>query len=762
MPIVGSHQQAPVTIPINGTSPIDAQEVRLNDNAIIGNYNDHDGDATIHVQSSPLASRPLAGVAGRLWLVTDDQQLYYDTGTAWVSLKLDASSLTTGTVPAARVAGAYDGITSVGTLDDLNVTGPVVTGSTVNAGGQVTAPSFAGNLTGSVTGNVTGNVTGSAGSAAQLTAAKTFAVTGAVSGSASSDLSGGVSIASSYAGTVPFDKGGTGQTATPTNGQLLIGNGAGYALAQLQAGANTIITNGPGTITITSTGAGTGTTTRTVTVQSATAGQTTFSVTYNPGYIDAYLNGVLLTPGVDYTAANGTTVVLATGAALNDELVFVTYTSLSLAGIINGSGTSNYVPKWQNVNTVTNSQIQDDGTNVGIGTGPDATYKTTTPSLKITGGGLSANNVNYTMPASQGAAGTGLVNDGSGNLSWATTSPASVTITPTLAAPYNVQASDAGKRLVMNSTVTGGVNLDPTGTNSIAVGATVKLASFGAGTVLNPNDGNVERLLVDNFGLNISVSAIALQSDGRVLVGGGFSSGPNWYLFRLNTDGSPDTSFTPTINDTVSCIAVQSDGRILIGGNFTTVNGSTRNRIARLNSDGSLDPTYNPNADSTVNAIVLQSDGQAVVGGAFTTMTGFSRLYLARLSTSGSFDVSYSEADAQVLALAIQSDGKVVVGGTFSTVGGAARSFIARVNTTGTIDSAFNPGTNNWVRALAVQSDKRTARLWSEDRLAPSCRQRATTWRGSTATGRLTQAGTRTQVASSLQCCVLPAARLTG
>ena len=47
--------------------------------------------------------------------------------------------------------------------------------------------------------------------------------------------------------------------------------------------------------------------------------------------------------------------------------------------------------------------------------------------------------------------------------------------------------------------------------------------------------------------------------------------------------------FIPMQVTVVDSIAVQSDGKILIGGGFTTVGGETRNCIARLNTDGSLD-----------------------------------------------------------------------------------------------------------------------------------------------------------------------------
>jgi len=58
------------------------------------------------------------------------------------------------------------------------------------------------------------------------------------------------------ANALPIGSGGTGVTGTPTNGQLLIGNGSGYALATITAGANISVTNGAGTITIAGGGSG--------------------------------------------------------------------------------------------------------------------------------------------------------------------------------------------------------------------------------------------------------------------------------------------------------------------------------------------------------------------------------------------------------------------------------------------------------------------------------------------------------------------------
>ena len=75
-------------------------------------------------------------------------------------------------------------------------------------------------------------------------------------------------------------------------------------------------------------------------VYQATAGQTTFSgsdsdaktLTYQDSlYMDVYQNGVLLKPGTDYAATTGTTVVLVTGASLNDVVEMVVYDAFSVA-----------------------------------------------------------------------------------------------------------------------------------------------------------------------------------------------------------------------------------------------------------------------------------------------------------------------------------------------------------------------------------------------------------------------------------------------
>jgi uncharacterized membrane protein len=84
----------------------------------------------------------------------------------------------------------------------------------------------------------------------------------------------------------------------------------------------------------------------------------------------------------------------------------------------------------------------------------------------------------------------------------------------------------------------------------------------------------------------------------------------------------------------VNAVAVQSDGRIVLGGNFTNVGGDTRNRLARVHANGALDNTFlDPNvAGTSVNDVAVQSDGRIVLGGAFTSFDNVPRLRLARLN----------------------------------------------------------------------------------------------------------------------------------
>jgi hypothetical protein len=99
--LVGQHQLTPFTAPVPG-DPLNATVVLGNDNDTVTAYDAHDDDSTIHFQSSVLASRPPASIAGQKWLTTDAaaRYIYYDTGSAWVEVNYfrDSGGIITGAV----------------------------------------------------------------------------------------------------------------------------------------------------------------------------------------------------------------------------------------------------------------------------------------------------------------------------------------------------------------------------------------------------------------------------------------------------------------------------------------------------------------------------------------------------------------------------------------------------------------------------------------------------------------------------------------
>src|SRR5258708_29367456 len=87
---------------------------------------------------------------------------------------------------------------------------------------------------------------------------------------------------------------------------------------------------------------------------------------------------------------------------------------------------------------------------------------------------------------------------------------------------------------------------------------------------------------------------------------------------RLNADGTLDTRLHRGTDGEVISLALQSDGKILVGGRFTTLGGQSRNYIGRLNADGTLDTSFNPGAGGGafpyVISLAVQANGKILVG----------------------------------------------------------------------------------------------------------------------------------------------------
>ena len=189
-----------------------------------------------------------------------------------------------------------------------------------------------------------------------------------------------------------------------------------------------------------------------------------------------------------------------------------------------------------------------------------------------------------------------------------------------------------------------------------------------------------------SFGAAVT-QRIVIQPDGKVVVA---RDG----IFRLLSDGSVDPNFNPvTLNGFVYGVALQSDGKILIGGSFTTINGAiVSSSLARLNANGSVDSSFQATGFSRINGrpvrdIEIQTDSQILISGNFRVGSGSlaPRMPVTRLSTTGDVDLNFNSTGlVQTIVsgrdLSLQSDGKILA---------VINSSVFRLNSNGSNDSSF-------------------------------------------------------------------------
>ena len=219
---------------------------------------------------------------------------------------------------------------------------------------------------------------------------------------------------------------------------------------------------------------------------------------------------------------------------------------------------------------------------------------------------------------------------------------------------------------------------------------------------LNTN-GMLDNSFELNTGLNEKVFSIALQTDGKTLFSGEFTTfdgGSQNRLIRVDEAGNKDVSFSigTGFNGSVRKVVVQTDGKIIAGGDFSTFNGETANGLVRLNSDGSKDPSFviANGFNDYVKAIAVQPDGKILIGGNFTQFSGESQNYLIRLNADGSKDGTFNIASGfnnRITCIVLQPDGKIIVGGNFTTFNNLDQKGLIRFNNDGTKDLSFDVGT---------------------------------------------------------------------
>lgn len=195
---------------------------------------------------------------------------------------------------------------------------------------------------------------------------------------------------------------------------------------------------------------------------------------------------------------------------------------------------------------------------------------------------------------------------------------------------------------------------------------------------------------------NYMVNTLALQPDGRIVIGGkfrirredGLYDTSYSHLVRLLADGTLDkTSQAKEGPDMpVSSIVIDYNGKIIIGGIFNSHNGIPRHRLAKLHGDGSLDKSFNPgkgpDEGNFIVSIVPLNDVKIVIGGSFVSFNGVARRKVARLNGDGSLDTSFNSgkgADDDVNTVMRQHDGRLLIGGGFLTYNGINRNRIARI-----------------------------------------------------------------------------------
>lgn len=205
----------------------------------------------------------------------------------------------------------------------------------------------------------------------------------------------------------------------------------------------------------------------------------------------------------------------------------------------------------------------------------------------------------------------------------------------------------------------------------------------------------------NNAGL---ITTAAAQPDGKIIVSGDFSfveGAPSTNVVRLLPNGMKDGSLSSVVgtNGTIQNILVQVDGKIILGGSFSSYDQqSVSTSLLRVNTDGTLDnsftpyrPLYNYNA---LTAGALQPDGKILLAGVGINTRNDATMGIIRLNSNGTIDNTFSmqgllDALGVINTITVLHDGKIIVGGYFTSWNGTRYTGIVRLNSNGTIDAGF-------------------------------------------------------------------------
>jgi uncharacterized delta-60 repeat protein len=281
------------------------------------------------------------------------------------------------------------------------------------------------------------------------------------------------------------------------------------------------------------------------------------------------------------------------------------------------------------------------------------------------------------------------------------------------AGDLDVTFANSGRIALATASAGSGIALQSDGKTVATYYYNMKVARFGTNGFLDATFGTGG--ISDSALGTGNASAVAIQPDGFIVVGGYVVNGGNGFdlaLARLDTDGHVDATFgtggsvvtTVTSNhDQIAAIALQTDGKIVVGG-LANGPGDFSFLLARYDSSGTLDPAFgtggivttnmDPGYDS-INAIAIQPDG-AIVAVAHSGSPA-DQMVVLRYEADGDLDPTFAAdgiADppyfvtgSQGYSVALQPDGKILAGGVAS---GALA--LARFDTAGVLDPTFGDG----------------------------------------------------------------------
>ena len=213
----------------------------------------------------------------------------------------------------------------------------------------------------------------------------------------------------------------------------------------------------------------------------------------------------------------------------------------------------------------------------------------------------------------------------------------------------------------------------------------IRLTTYGSpDSTFNTGNG----INWDDYGI---VYDIALQTDGKIILGGDFYNYDGFnsnYIVRINSNGSHDNTFVvgDGFNDTVRALALQSDGKVIVGGYFNDYNNINLydGYIVRLKTNGDLDTRFGLGLNNTVYALKVQSDDKILVGGDMGTFyidnnNSLSIDELVRFHSDCTFDYSFYYGElfnSSVYSITLDSNNKIYVGGNFTENVGSNPNFV--------------------------------------------------------------------------------------